>query len=88
MPRPEGIPDPRVEQSPVRTDDAAMDRQRSAFTLAEVLARPGVLDWATLPVDYEPLELDPIEPERLAELRAKVIEIVAALRKLGGFDGG
>jgi hypothetical protein len=88
MTRPDGIPDPRAENAPVRLDDEQEDTARSRVTVEELDA------WwrhrrLSVEVAYNPLELPEIPPERLAELRRRRDEILAVIRQQGGIsDGG
>ena len=84
MPRPPDVPDPLDPAAPIRTDDPVMDRARAQTTLAELLRSRSTRWWARIPVPYEPLELPEIPPERLAYLRARRDEILAALRERRG----
>jgi hypothetical protein len=84
MPRPPDVPDPLDPAAPIRTDDPVMDRARAQTTLAELLRSRTTRWWAKLPVEYEPLVVPEIPPERLAELRRRRDEILAALRERRG----
>ena len=84
MPRPPDVPDPLDPAAPIRTDDPVMDSARAQTTLAELLRSRSTRRWARIPVPYEPLELPEIPPERLAYLRARRDEILAALRERRG----
>ena len=79
--RPEGIPDPRSEDTPIRMDDERMDRARGRKTIQELLEQSGNMKYARLPVETEPLEFYEIAPERLAALRARRDAIIAELQE-------
>lgn len=87
MTRPEGIPDPRDPDAPIRVDDPKEDAARSNVTVGE-LAREALDRGEPMDAPMEPLELPEIDSERWAYLRRRRDEILAELRERGLPDGG